>query len=225
MRIEIELLKDDVLIPEYATEGSSGFDLVVHNFKDYYPTGNIPINPNEREGKAIRGGDGQWYVPPHKDIPKYLHGNQITCEKFKYIQPVGSLVMYPGSRLLVGCGYKVAVPEGYELQVRPRSGKALKEGLACANGVGTVDSDYRGEMGVILINHGKDAVTVSVGDKVAQGIIQKVEKAEWERVGTLHSTARGEGGFGSTGDRAGDAAKKYFSIPGFSKEDNGKQSY
>lgn len=199
MRIEIELIHDDVQLPEYATDGSSGFDLVVYDFKQYYPNGNVPVNPNKCTGKAIRGGDGQWYVPPHVHIPKLYHGRQLTTDTFEYEKPVGHMIMYPGSRLLVGCGWKLAVPEGYEMQVRPRSGLALKQGIACANGIGTIDSDYRGEMGVILINHSKDAVTITKGDRVAQGVIMKVERAEWERVGTLHSTARGEGGYGSTG--------------------------
>lgn len=110
-----------------------------------------------------------------------------------------SMYLTPHSRVLVGCGFKIAIPEGYELQIRPRSGLALKKGLTCANAVGTVDSDYRGEVGVILLNTSNHSIFLSKGDRVAQGIITVSLHAGFHKVEALPETTRGEGGFGSTG--------------------------
>lgn len=107
--------------------------------------------------------------------------------------------LYPNERRLVGTGLRVAIPPGYEGQVRPRSGLALKRGLALVNSPGTIDADYRGEIGVILINHGADVVTFSAGDRIAQLVICPVARAELIVVEELEETERGEGGFGSTG--------------------------
>lgn len=203
MILEIDYLFNDVIEPQYATDGSSGFDLVVHNFKSYYPNGNVAINPNIRTEPAIKDGDDdKWYVPPRPHIPKQLHGVRIDSCKFEFETPVDNVCMYPGSRLLVGCGFIVSVPSGFEMQVRPRSGKALKEGITVVNSPGTVDSDYRGEVGIILINHSKDSVTINRGDKVAQGVIQQVWRVSSFERNTLMETERGSGGFGST-DRIG----------------------
>lgn len=100
---------------------------------------------------------------------------------------------------LVSTGIRVAVPEGYELQVRPRSGLALKHMISVLNTPGTVDSDYRGVVGVILINHSDTPFSVSVGDRIAQAVLCPVARCEWVRVESLDSTDRGSGGFGSTG--------------------------
>ena len=105
----------------------------------------------------------------------------------------------PMERKLVPTGLRIAVPPGYEAQVRPRSGLALKQGLTVANAPGTIDSDYRGEVQVILINLGTEAVTVSRGDRIAQLVICPVARATLAEVTTLDDTARGQGGFGSTG--------------------------
>lgn len=104
-----------------------------------------------------------------------------------------------GDRALVPTGVAVAVPPGYELQIRPRSGLAFKYGLTVLNTPGTIDSDYRGEIKVILINHGTDTLEVQPGDRVAQGVLCPVLRAKFEEVPELGETARGEGGFGSTG--------------------------
>lgn len=107
--------------------------------------------------------------------------------------------VWPHASALVSTGIRVAVPEGYELQVRPRSGLALKHMISVLNTPGTVDSDYRGVVGVILINHSDTPFYVSVGDRIAQAVLCPVARCEWVRVENLDSTDRGSGGFGSTG--------------------------
>jgi len=108
-------------------------------------------------------------------------------------------VIRPGERLLVKTGLSVAVPTGYEVQVRSRSGLALKQGVAVLNAPGTVDADYRGEVGVILINHGHDPFVFQRGDRVAQLGVYRVELCPAVEVEVLEETARGAGGFGHTG--------------------------
>lgn len=105
----------------------------------------------------------------------------------------------PGERALIPTGLSMALPEGYEAQVRPRSGLALKNGITVLNTPGTIDADYRGEVGVILMNHGKEAFTVTRGMRIAQIVIAPVTRASWNVVESLEESARGEGGFGSTG--------------------------
>ena len=105
----------------------------------------------------------------------------------------------PGGRHAVATGLAVAIPPGYEIQVRPRSGLALKHGVTVPNTPGTIDSDYRGELKVILINHGVEAFEVLRGDRVAQLVLAPVTRASWLKVEELDQTMRGEGGFGSTG--------------------------
>jgi len=109
------------------------------------------------------------------------------------------LVIPPGGRVLVPTGLKVAIPEGYELQVRPRSGLALKHGITLPNSPGTVDSDYRGELQVIVMNAGDAPFTVERGMRIAQAVLAAVAKLEWREVASLDATSRGAGGFGSTG--------------------------
>ncbi len=111
------------------------------------------------------------------------------------------LTLAPGERALVPTGVAIAVPAGFEAQVRPRSGLALKSGVTCLNAPGTIDSDYRGEVGVILINHGPSPFTVARGDRIAQMVIARYERAVWQETDSLDETARGAGGFGSTGGR------------------------
>ena len=109
------------------------------------------------------------------------------------------MTLAPGARLAVPCGIAMALPIGYEAQVRPRSGLALNHGITLLNAPGTVDSDYRGEIKAILINHGEAPFKITRGMKIAQVIIAKHEIAEMEEVESLSDTARGAGGFGSTG--------------------------
>ena len=105
----------------------------------------------------------------------------------------------PGARALVKTGLAMALPEGYEAQVRPRSGLALKRGITVLNTPGTIDEGYRGEVGVILFNSGSEPFKVSVGDKIAQMVVAPVTRAEIAEVAELDGTERGAGGFGSTG--------------------------
>lgn len=105
----------------------------------------------------------------------------------------------PGARHAVATGLAFAIPHGYEIQVRPRSGLALKHGITVPNTPGTIDSDYRGELKVILINHGAATFEIRRGDRVAQLVLAPVTRASWLKVDELDHTARGEGGFGSTG--------------------------
>lgn len=109
------------------------------------------------------------------------------------------VVIPPGGRALVPSGIALAVPPGWEAQVRPRSGLALRHGITVLNSPGTVDSDYRGEVGVILANLGGDPFTVGRGDRVAQLVLAPVGRVRWEEVALLDDSARGHGGFGSTG--------------------------
>lgn len=111
-------------------------------------------------------------------------------------------ILAPGERALIPTGIKIALPAGFEAQVRPRSGLALKNGITTLNTPGTIDSDYRGEVGVILINLGQEPVTITRGMRIAQLILAPVTRLEWQTVEALDATTRGEGGFGSTGTRA-----------------------
>ncbi len=108
----------------------------------------------------------------------------------------------PGARHAVATGLALAIPAGYEIQVRPRSGLALKHGITVPNTPGTIDADYRGELKVILINHGTEPFAIARGDRVAQLVLAPVVQAEWQEVGSLDATERGAGGFGSTGGHA-----------------------
>lgn len=109
------------------------------------------------------------------------------------------IVLQPLERRLIPTGLRIALPAGYEAQVRPRSGLALKKGITILNSPGTIDADYRGEIGVVLVNLSAEAFTVADGDRIAQLVIARHERAEWEAVNTLDETLRGEGGFGHSG--------------------------
>lgn len=111
------------------------------------------------------------------------------------------LVIPPGGRALVPTGLRIALPHGHELQVRPRSGLALKHGITMPNTPGTVDEDYRGELQVIVMNAGTEPFTVDRGMRIAQAVVAPVVRGAWKQVAELPDTARGEGGFGSTGTR------------------------
>ena len=112
-----------------------------------------------------------------------------------------TILMNPMERRLVPTGLFIELPEGYEAQVRPRSGLAIKQGITCLNTPGTIDSDYRGEIKVILINLSQEEQAIQNGDRIAQMIISKVERAEWKEVDEITVTARNEGGFGHTGKK------------------------
>ena len=113
----------------------------------------------------------------------------------------GAVTLQPLERYLVPTGIFVEIPESYEIQVRPRSGLAVKQGITCLNTPGTIDADYRGEVKVILINLSKEPQTIHPGDRIAQLVVQQVEQAIWEPVEMLSVTERNEGGFGHTGKK------------------------
>lgn len=130
-------------------------------------------------------------------LPKYeTSGSAGMDVRANISEPIvlGSL-----ERVLVPTGIKMAIPEGYEVQVRPRSGLALKHGISMANTPGTIDSDYRGELKIIVANMSKDAYTINPEERIGQLVLNKVEQIEWEVVETLDETERGAGGFGHTG--------------------------
>lgn len=115
------------------------------------------------------------------------------------VRAAEALTIAPGQRGLAGTGFAFAIPTGYEIQVRPRSGLALKKGISIPNTPGTIDSDYRGELKVILINHGEEDFIIERGDRIAQIVVAPVQRGNLREVDRLDETARGSGGFGSTG--------------------------
>ena len=130
-------------------------------------------------------------------LPKYMSEHAAGMDLFAAVS--GELVIPSGEWKLVPTGLAIALPEGFEAQVRPRSGLALKQGVSILNTPGTVDADYRGEVGVILMNHSKNDLVIKRGDRIAQMIINKIERIEFEEVEELPSTERGAGGFGHSG--------------------------
>jgi dUTP pyrophosphatase len=111
------------------------------------------------------------------------------------------VTLQPGERRLIPTGLHIALPQGLEAQVRPRSGLAYKHGVTVLNSPGTIDADYRGDVGVILINHGQEAFTVAPGDRIAQLVVARYERFAWTPVEALDETARGAGGFGHSGQK------------------------
>ena len=111
------------------------------------------------------------------------------------------VVLRPGARALIATGLRLAIPDGFEVQIRPRSGLALKHGITLANAPGTIDSDYRGPLGVILLNMGAKNFTIVHGDRIAQMIVAPVVQAEFVSAAQLDETSRDQGGFGSTGQK------------------------
>lgn len=169
MTILLEKCNSDAQIPEYKREGDVGMDLRADNFKTAF-------------SKVY---DEQ--------------SNVIAEEENNEVSEYSSAVIAPGDRMLIGTGIKVAIPKGYEMQVRPRSGLAINNGVTVVNSPGTIDCNYRGEIGVILINHGHIPFHISKNDRIAQAVIAKaVDDISFEE-GDLDSTNRGEEGFGSSG--------------------------
>jgi dUTP pyrophosphatase len=129
------------------------------------------------------------------DLPAYATQGAAGMD----VLAAEDVTLAPGARHAVATGLAMAIPPGFEIQVRPRSGLALKHGIGVPNAPGTIDSDYRGELKVILINHGTEPFAVRRGDRIAQLVLAPVVQASWLPVDELDETARGEGGFGSTG--------------------------
>ena len=143
-------------------------------------------------------------------IRRLPHGEGLPLPAYETVHAAGMdlraavpadapLTLRPGDRHAVPTGLAMAIPPGFEGQVRPRSGLALRDGVTCLNSPGTIDADYRGEVKVILINHGPEAFVVRRGDRIAQLLISPVVQASWREVESLDETQRGAGGFGSTG--------------------------
>ena len=130
-------------------------------------------------------------------LPEYMTEHASGMDVFAAVD--SDVVIAPGSRVLVPTGIAVAIPVGFELQVRPRSGLAIKHGVTVLNSPGTIDSDYRGEIKIILINLGQDPFVIRQGDRIAQLVLQKVSRAVWDAVHDLPDTDRDDGGFGHTG--------------------------
>ena len=139
---------------------------------------------------------------PNLPLPGYATAGAAgmdLCANLAPEQRADGLSIAPGERALVPSGLAVAIPDGFEVQVRPRSGLALKHGVTLVNSPGTIDSDYRGEVAMILVNHGAEPFTVEHGMRVAQLVLAPVTRLVWRETATLDDSARGAGGFGSTG--------------------------
>jgi dUTP pyrophosphatase len=134
---------------------------------------------------------------PAAQIPQYM--TELAAGLDIQARPDGPVELAAGERCLVPTGLAVAIPPGYEIQVRPRSGLAIKHGIALVNSPGTIDADYRGEIGIILINLGQESFTIMPGDRIAQLVVAPVCQAELLEVDELSETDRGSGGFGHTG--------------------------
>lgn len=131
------------------------------------------------------------------DLPSYATTSSAGVDLKAVIEE--PIILRPLERKIIGTGLKIALPEGFEAQVRPRSGLAAKHGITVLNAPGTIDADYRGEIGVILVNLSNDDFTIQPGERIAQLVLSQYQQIQWDEVETLPSTERGEGGFGSTG--------------------------
>jgi dUTP pyrophosphatase len=137
-------------------------------------------------------------LPGNDDLslPRYMTGHAAGMDLLAAVEEAVEIL--PGERRLIPTGVALALPEGYEAEIRPRSGLALRHGVTLVNAPGTIDADYRGEVGVILINHGRAPFTVRRGDRIAQMVVHRVCRVVWALKGALASTKRGDGGFGHT---------------------------
>ena len=145
---------------------------------------------NEIEVKIIR-------CRPQARLPRYMTEQAAGMDLYAVLDD--DLVLSPGQRVMVPTGIAIALPSGYEAQVRPRSGLAVKHGVTLVNSPGTIDADYRGEISVIMINHGQTDFIISDGERIAQMIIAPVSRCNWNLVENLEDSERGSGGFGHTG--------------------------
>ena len=145
---------------------------------------------------------------PQVAVVKLAHASDLPLPAYATAHSAGmdlmaaisaDMVLEKGQHAMVPTGLAIALPEGFEAQVRPRSGLAAKNGVTVLNSPGTIDADYRGEIAVILINHGREAFTITRGMRIAQMVIARHAQARWQQVDSLDQTARGAGGFGSTG--------------------------
>ncbi|HEY3331391.1 MAG TPA: dUTP diphosphatase [Capsulimonadaceae bacterium] len=137
--------------------------------------------------------------PDCLDLPLPFYATDGAAGMDLYAAVASDICVDPGQRISIPSGIRIAVPPGYEAQIRPRSGLAIRHGISMVNTPGTIDSDYRGVICVLLINHGSEPFTIRRGERIAQMVVCPVVRVEWEQVDTLDDTARGEGGFGHTG--------------------------
>ncbi|NBX92039.1 MAG: dUTP diphosphatase [Proteobacteria bacterium] len=136
---------------------------------------------------------------PQAEVPQYMTVGSAGCDiKACLGEPV---ILKPQERRAIPTGLSFGIPTGFEIQVRPRSGLSIKQGLTVINAPGTIDSDFRGEVMILIVNLGHEAVTIQHGDRIAQLVLQKVDQIKWKEVSSLSETQRGVGGFGSTGLR------------------------
>jgi len=133
------------------------------------------------------------------ELPKYETVLAAGADLRAAVPADMPMILKPGARALVPTGFAMALPAGYEAQIRPRSGLAYKHGITCLNAPGTIDADYRGEVKVLLINHGEAAFTITRGERIAQMVIAPITQPDFIQVTNLSETERGAGGFGSTG--------------------------
>jgi dUTP pyrophosphatase len=137
--------------------------------------------------------------PGAEDLPLPAYETEYAAGMDLRAAVAEALSLAPGQRALVPTGIRIALPPGTEAQVRPRSGLAIRHGISMVNSPGTIDADYRGEIRVIVINHGEETFTIQRGDRIAQLVVAPVLRAEWQVVDSLDDTTRGAGGFGHTG--------------------------
>ncbi len=138
-------------------------------------------------------------LPHAEGLPLPAYATEQSAGMDLYAAVTDPVVVAPGERAVIPSGIAIALPPGYEAQVRARSGLALRYGICMANGVGTIDADYRGEIGVLLLNAGREPFTITRGMRIAQLVIARCERIAWVECELLDETARGAGGFGSTG--------------------------
>lgn len=190
MKVQV-INKSQWELPKYETLFSAGMDVR----GDFSRIKLVDGKPEKFFFDADVVGIGLKKDPNGKGVEE---GN-YTGEKLPTIAVAKTIQINPGGRCLIPTGLFVAIPQGYELQCRMRSGLALKMGLTLTNGIGTIDADYRGEIGIILTNTSNASVRINDGERLMQLVLAKHEVAEWEEVEVLPETDRGEGGFGHTG--------------------------
>ncbi len=134
-----------------------------------------------------------------RDVPLPAYATEGSAGMDVFAAVDGEFVLKPGTTSLIPTGFAIALPAGYEAQIRPRSGLAIKHEIGIMNSPGTIDSDYRGEVGIVLTNHGRNDFVVRRGDRIAQMVIARYARVEWAETGSLDETGRGAGGFGHTG--------------------------
>jgi len=134
-----------------------------------------------------------------RDVPLPAYATEGSAGMDVCAAVVGEVTLKPGTTSLIPTGFAIALPAGYEAQIRPRSGLAIKHEIGIMNSPGTIDTDYRGEVGIVLTNHGGKDFVVRRGDRIAQMVIARYARVEWSETGSLDETGRGAGGFGHTG--------------------------